>query len=236
MNIAIIIAGGSGVRTHQDVPKQFLNVNNKPVIIYTLEAFNNHPDIDAIEVVCLDGWQEILKAYANQFNISKLKWITVGGKNGQESIRNGLLNIEKEVNSDDIVLIHDAVRPMVSSDIISDCIVKTRQLGNATSVIPCNEAVLLTDNQLNSNEQVPRHKILRTQTPQGFSYGFLLDLHKRALEKGITNSVASCTLMIEMGEKVNFSIGSEKNFKITTTDDLEIFKALLKAEKDEWLK
>ena len=236
MNVAIIIAGGSGVRTHQDVPKQFLNVNNKPVIIYTLEAFNNHPDIDAIEVVCLDGWQEILKAYSNQFNISKLKWITVGGKNGQESIRNGLLNIEKEVNSDDIVLIHDAVRPMVSSDIISDCIVKTRQLGNATSVIPCNEAVLLTDNQLNSSEQVPRHKILRTQTPQGFSYGFLLDLHKRALEKGITNSVASCTLMIEMGEKVNFSIGSEKNFKITTTDDLEIFKALLKAEKDEWLK
>ena len=236
MNVAIIIAGGSGVRTHQDVPKQFLNVNNKPVIIYTLEAFNNHPDVDAIEVVCLDGWQEILKAYANQFNISKLKWITVGGKNGQDSIRNGLFNIEKEVNPDDIVLIHDAVRPMVSSDIISDCIVKTRQLGNATSVIPCNEAMLLTDNQLNSNEQVPRHKILRTQTPQGFSYGFLLDLHKRALEKGITNSVASCTLMIEMGEKVNFSIGSEKNFKITTTDDLEIFKALLKAEKDEWLK
>jgi len=236
MNIAIIIAGGSGVRTHQDVPKQFLNVNNKPVIIYTLEAFNNHPDIDAIEVVCLDGWQEILKAYANQFNISKLKWITVGGKNGQDSIRNGLLNIEKEVNSDDIVLIHDAVRPMVSSDIISDCIVKTRQLGNATSVIPCNEAVLLTDNQLNSTEQVPRHKILRTQTPQGFHYGFLLDLHKKAIDKGITNSVASCTLMIEMGEKVNFSIGSEKNFKITTTDDLEIFKALLKAEKDEWLK
>jgi len=236
MNVAIIIAGGSGVRTHQDVPKQFLNVNNKPVIIYTLEAFNNHPDIDAIEVVCLDGWQEILKAYANQFNISKLKWVTVGGVNGQDSIRNGLLNIEKEIRRDDVVLIHDAVRPMVSSDIISDCIVKTRQLGNATSAIPCNEAVLLTDNQLNSNEQVPRHKILRTQTPQGFSYGFLLDLHKRALKKGITNSVASCTLMIEMGEKVNFSIGSEKNFKITTTDDLEIFKALLKAEKDEWLK
>ena len=236
MNIAIIIAGGSGVRTHQDVPKQFLNVNNKPVIIYTLEAFNNHPDIDAIEVVCLDGWQEILKAYANQFNITKLKWITVGGKNGQDSIRNGLLNIEKEIKSDDIVLIHDAVRPMVSSDIISDCIVKTRQLGNAISVIPCNEAILLTDNQLDSSEQIPRNKILRTQTPQGFFYGFLLDLHRKALEKGITNSVASCTLMIEMGEKVNFSIGSEKNFKITTTDDLEIFKALLKAEKDEWLK
>lgn len=236
MNVAIIIAGGSGVRTHQDVPKQFLNVNNKPVIIYTMEAFQTHPDIDAIEVVCLDGWQEILKAYANQFNISKLKWITTGGLNGQDSIRNGLEYIRDEISDEDVVLIHDAVRPMVSTDIISDCIVKTKKFGNATSVIPCNEAVLLTENHVDSMEQVARDKILRTQTPQGFKYGFLVDAHKRALERGITSSVASCTMMIELGEKVYFSIGSEKNFKITTTDDLEIFKALLKAEKDEWLK
>lgn len=236
MNIAIIIAGGSGVRTHQDVPKQFLNVNNKPVIIYTMEAFQAHPDIDAIEVVCLEGWQEILKAYANQFNITKLKWITVGGKNGQDSIRNGLEYIKDEIRDEDIVLIHDAVRPMVSSDIISDCIVKTRQFGNATSAISCNEAMLLTENHLDSTKQVARNKILRTQTPQGFKYGFLVDAHKRALAQGIVSSVASCTMMIELGEKVYFSIGSEKNFKITTTDDLEIFKALLKAEKDEWLK
>ena len=119
MNIAIIIAGGKGIRTHQDVPKQFLNVNNKPIIVYTMEAFQNHPDIDAIEVVCLEGWEEILKAYANQYKISKLKWVTVGGLNGQDSIRNGLEYIKDEVKDDDIVLIHDAVRPMVSTDIIS---------------------------------------------------------------------------------------------------------------------
>jgi len=236
MNVAIIIAGGSGVRTHQDVPKQFLNVNNKPVIIYTMEAFQSHPDIDYIEVVCLDGWQEILKAYANQFNITKLKWITVGGKNGQDSIRNGLEHIKDEIKDDDIVLIHDAVRPMISMDIISDCIVKTRKFGNAVSVIPCNEAMLLSDNQSTSTEQIHRSKLLRTQTPQGFLFGDIMAAHKEALEKGITNSVASCTLMIELGKEIHFSIGSEKNFKITTTDDLEIFKALLKAEKDEWLK
>lgn len=236
MNVALIIAGGSGVRTHQDVPKQFLNVNNKPLLIYTMEAFQAHPDIDAIEVVCLDGWQEILKAYANQFNITKLRWIAVGGKNGQDSIRNGLEYIKNDMKDDDIVLVHDGVRPMVPIDVISDCIVKTRQFGNATCVIPCYEAMLLTDNYVDSTSQISRDKIFRTQTPQGFRYGFLLDLHKRALKKGITNSVTSCALMIELGEKVYFSVGSEKNFKITTTDDLEIFKALLKAEKDEWLK
>ena len=234
MNIAIIIAGGKGIRTHQDVPKQFLNVNNKPIIVYTMEAFQNHPDIDAIEVVCLEGWEEILKAYANQYKISKLKWVTIGGLNGQDSIRNGLDYIKGEVNDDDIVLIHDAVRPMVSTDIISDCIVKTRQFGNATSVIPCNEAMLLTENHTDSTEQVFRDRILRTQTPQGFKYGFLVDAHKRALEKGIVCSIASCTMMIELGEKVYFSIGSEKNFKLTTSDDIDIFKALLRAEKDEW--
>ena len=234
MNVAIIIAGGKGVRTHQDVPKQFLNVNNKPIIVYTMEAFQNHPDIDAIEVVCLEGWEEILKAYANQYKISKLKWVTIGGLNGQDSIRNGLEYIKDEVKDDDIVLIHDAVRPMVSTDIISDCIVKTRKYGNATAVIPCNEAMLLTDNHADSTEQVARDRILRTQTPQGFKYGFLVDAHKRALEKGIICSIASCTMMVELGEKVYFSIGSEKNFKLTTSDDIDIFKALLRAEKDEW--
>jgi len=236
MNIAIIIAGGSGARTHQDIPKQFLNVNNKPVIIYTMQAFQAHPDIDAIEVVCLDGWQEILQAYAKQFNITKLKWITKGGETGQESIRNGLDNIRSDIDDNDIVLIHDAVRPMVSMDIISDCIVKTKQFGNAITAIPCYEATLLTDNHIDSTNQIARERIARTQTPHGFHYGYLLNAHKRALESGIKSSVSSCTMLIELGEKIYFSIGSEKNLKITTTDDLEIFKALLKVEKDEWLK
>lgn len=235
-NIGLIIAGGSGARMHQDIPKQFLSVNEKPVIIYTLEAFEKHPDIHAIAVVCIEGWEQVLWAYAKQFNITKLKYVVPGGENGQSSIRNGVYELEKHFAPDDVVLIHDAIRPMVSSEIISDCIVKTKQYGSAITVIPCAEAMMQTEDGVSSIGSYPRDNLKRTQTPQGFPLGKICDLHRRALEAGITNSVASCTLMIEMGEQVHFSAGSEKNIKLTTVEDIDIFKALLTAKRANWLK
>ena len=137
MNIGMIIAGGIGARTHQEIPKQFINVNDKPIIVYTLEAFQQHPNIDAIEVVCLSGWHDIVSAYAKQFGISKLENIVDGGETGQDSIRNGLYDIAKRYHEDnDIVVIHDAIRPMVSAEIISDNIRVCQERGNATAVIP----------------------------------------------------------------------------------------------------
>lgn len=233
---ALIIAGGAGERMHQDIPKQFLTVNEKPVIVYTLDAFEKHAEIDDITVVCLDGWEQVLWAYARQFNISKLCSVILGGSCGQESIRNGLFALKKEFDKDDIVLIHDAIRPMVSEEIISDCIVKTRKHGSAIATIPCVEAMLETEDGVISKGTYPRDQLKRTQTPQGFRLGMICDLHQRALDKGITNSIASCTLMIEMGEQVYFSAGSEKNIKLTTVDDIDIFKALLMAKRSEWLK
>ena len=115
MNIAIIIAGGCGSRMGQDIPKQFLNVNDKPILIYTLESFQKHQDVDAIEVVCIDGWHDVLRAYAEQFNITKLKWIVSGGSTGQESIRNGVYNLENICKPDDCIIIHDGIRPLVDS-------------------------------------------------------------------------------------------------------------------------
>ena len=234
--IALIIAGGTGERMHQDIPKQFLTVNEKPVIVYTLEAFQNHPEIDSIAVVCVEGWEQMLSAYARQFNISKLSHIVPGGENGQGSIRNGVYELEKHFDKDDIVLIHDAIRPMVSAEIISDCILKTKQYGNAITAIPCAEAMLTTDDQVSSDETIARDTLKRTQTPQGFKLGEICNLHRQALERGITSSIASCTLMIEMGRKVYFSQGSEKNIKLTTVDDIDIFKALLISKRSEWLK
>lgn len=235
-NIVLILAGGSGNRMNQDIPKQFLTVNEKPVIVYTLEAFQKHAEIDVIAVVCIEGWEQVLRAYANQFNITKLKYVIEGGKNGQDSIRNGVFELEKHYRQDDIVLIHDAIRPMVSAEIISDCIVKTRKYGCAIAAIPCVEAMMQTENGLCSTGSYPRDNLRRTQTPQGFSIKKICDLHRSALKAGITNSVASCTLMIEMGEQVYFSIGSEKNIKLTTVDDIDIFKALLLAKRSDWLK
>lgn len=235
-NIGLLIAGGSGNRMHQDIPKQFITVNERPVIVYTLEAFENHPEIDVIAVVCIEGWEQILRAYAKQFNITKLKYVVPGGKNGQDSIRNGVLELEKHFNPDDLVLIHDAIRPMVSAEIISDNIRVARKYGNAITVIPCAEAMMQTEDGIVSTGSYPRDNLKRTQTPQAFRIGDICDLHRKALEAGITNSVASCTLMIEMGKQVYFSAGSEKNIKLTTVEDIDIFKALLMARRSDWLK
>lgn len=235
-NIALLIAGGSGSRMHQDIPKQFLTVNERPVIIYTLEAFQRHPEIDVIAVVCISGWEQVLRAYANQFNITKLAHIIPGGATGLESIRNGVFELEKNYNAEDLVLIHDAIRPMVSAEIISDGIRVASLYGNATTVVPCQEAMLETCDGVSSSGSYPRDRLKRTQTPQVFHIGEICNLHRRAIEAGITNSVASCTLMIELGEKVYFSAGSEKNIKLTTLDDIDIFKALLGETRASWLK
>ena len=234
--IAIIIAGGSGKRMGQDIPKQFLNINDKPVIVYTMEAFQKHPNIDAIIVVCIKGWEEILKAYAKQFNITKLVDVVEGGDCGQASIKNGLMRAKQSYSEDDIVLIHDAIRPMLSEEVISDNIAKCKVYGNAITVILCAEAMLETEDSVSSQTQINRDNLRRTQTPQAFKLGDILSAHKEAEEKGITNSVASCTLYIELGRKVYFSTGSEKNLKLTTPEDIEIFKALLTTKKADWMK
>lgn len=235
-NIALITAAGTGTRMHQNIPKQFLTINDRPVIIYTLEAFQSHPEIDIIAVACLKGWEQILQAYAEQFNITKLKHIVQGGETGQASIKNVLDELEKHYNANDIVLIHDGNRPLVSADIISDCIVTVKNYGCAISAIPCVEAVMKTDDGIVSDSCYPRENLRRTHTPHGFFLNRICDLHKRALKSGITNSVAAPALMAELGERVYFSAGSEKNIKITTVEDIEIFKALLAAKKTEWLK
>lgn len=230
-NIALIIAGGVGARMQQSIPKQFITVYDKPIIAYTMEKFEQHPSIDVIAVVCLDGWDNILESYAKQYNITKLKHIFPSGKVGQESIKNGIMGLSEIYDKDDIVLIHDAIRPNLSKDVISDCIAITKQKGNAIVVVPCQEAMLETEDKICSISSYPRENLKRTQTPQGFKLGNIVNAHKKAQELGITNSVASCTLMIEVGEKVYFSVGSEKNIKLTTPEDIEIFKALLKEDK-----
>ena len=187
-NIALIIAGGVGARMHQDIPKQFINVHDKPVIVYTLEVFQKHPNIDAIEVVCLDGWHDILKAYALQFGITKLENIVSGGETGLQSIRKGLYDIATRYKGDDdIVLIHDAIRPMVSAEIISDNIRVCREYGNAITVIPCTAVMLKTMDSVTSEGQIPRDNLKITQTPQAFFLKEILEVHKEAIEKGIKN-------------------------------------------------
>ena len=240
MTIAIIIAGGSGSRMGQDIPKQFINVYDKPILLYTLEGFQKHPEIDAIEVVCLDGWHEVVWAYAKQFNITKLQWIVSGGNSGQESIRNGVYNLEGKVSPDDIIIIHDGIRPLVDETVLTDVIIKCREYGNAVTSLPYNEQIFVVDpnDSTTSTQYIPRETLRRVSTPQAYTYGLLLDKYKEAFEKeiGIYGSSYTNTMMVELGVRLHFAAGSDKNIKLTTKDDLELFKAYLKSDKDNWLK
>ena len=238
MNIAIIIAGGSGKRMGQDIPKQFINVYDKPVLIYTLESFEKHPNIDAIELVCIDGWHDIVKAYAKQFNITKLKWIVSGGATGQESIRNGVYNLEGKCKPDDTIIIHDGIRPLVDGAVLTDVIVKCEQYGNAVTSMPYNEQIFVVDDEISTIKYIPRETLRRVSTPQAYKFEKLDKAYHEAFEKeiGIYGSAYTNTMMVELGERLYFAAGSDKNIKLTTKDDLELFKAYLKAEKDNWLK
>lgn len=228
MNIALLTAAGSGSRMGQDIPKQFLHVKDKPLIVYTMESFQQHPSIDAILVVTLCSWMEVLKAYAKQYGITKLRWVVAGGGTGQESIYNGLQVLRNEVGKDAVVMVHDGNRCMVSSEIISNSLATFNQYGSAVAAIPCVEAVFRSDNHDHSStESIPRDQLFRTQTPHTYSLEKLLWAYDEAKERGIKNSVAPCTLMNALGETIFFSKGAETNIKLTTPDDLKIFKALL---------
>ena len=235
MNYALVIAGGAGNRMGQDIPKQFIHVDNCPIIIHTLKCFENHPDIDGIAVVCLNGWETVLQSYANQFNVSKLKWIFSGGKTGFESIHNGLIGLkEAGINDEDLVLIHDGVRPLLSQEIISSNIAICKAYGYAITGIQCREAILLSEDGFQSEKSIPRDTLIRTQTPQTFRMKNIWQAHEEAIKIGNTNSVASCTLIAELGGRTMHIVpGSEKNIK---TEDIEILKALMHTSKDSWLK
>ena len=229
----------NGNRMGQDIPKQFMHVDGAPIIIWTLKAFEQHPDIGAIAVVCLKGWETVLQSYANQFCIQKLKWIFPGGDTGFESIHNGIYGLKEAGCSDeDLVLIHDGVRPLLSQEIISSNIATCKAYGYAVTGIQCREAILESHNGFTTKTSIPRDTLIRTQTPQTFRLGNIIKAHEHAKVKGITNTVSSCTLIAELEEDIEMHIvpGSEKNIKITTVEDLEMIKALMHTSKDAWLK
>ena len=235
MTYAVVIAGGSGHRMGQDVPKQFINVYDKPILIYTLESFQNHPQIDAVVVVCIDGWHDILKAYAKQYGITKLKWVVSGGATGQESIRNGVYALEGIAKDDDVVVIHDGIRPMVDEFVLSDVIAVAKEKGNAVTSMPYNEQIFVEKDRTNSTEEyIPRETLRRVSTPQAYRFGMLDRAYHDAFEKeiGIYGSSYTNTMMVELGETLHFAAGSDKNIKLTTKEDLDIFRAYLKAMRN----
>ena len=229
MNVAIIIAGGVGSRMGQEIPKQFINVGEKPVIVYTLDAFQEHPLVDAIEVVCLAGWEQVLRAYARQYKIDKLKWVVKGGASGQESIRNGVYNFEGVLAEDDICIVHDGVRPMLDPEVITDVVRVAKERGNAVTSMPYNEQIFLVDKKdsATTTQYIPRETLRRVSTPQAYRFGLLDSKYHEAFEKGvgIDGSNYTNTMMVQLGVRLNFAVGSDRNIKLTTPENLEFFRA-----------
>ena len=234
MNVAIIIAGGVGNRMGANIPKQFIKVKNKPVLAYTLESFQNHHLIDAIEVVCIDGWIDEVWEYKERYNLTKLKWITKGGSTGQESIRNGIYNLKDKVNPTDNIIIHDGIRPLVDVMVLDDVIDKCNKYGNGVTSMPYNEQIFLVDNEISTIKYIPRETLRRVSTPQAYKYKLLDEKYHEAFEKeiGIYGSSYTNTMMVELGVRLYFAKGSDRNIKLTTPGDLEIFEAMLDKEKD----
>lgn len=235
MNIGLIIAGGVGARMKAKVPKQFMRVSGKEVIFYTLETFQKNRDIDAIVVVCLKGWRDVLRRGAEEYGITKMlnlpdHGIVLGGDTGMQSLRNGMLYLKEHFSKDSIVVIHDAVRPLVSQDIIAANIAGVIRHGTAITTVPTTEALLKVapGDPDNSSEVVDRNLIMRTQTPQSLRLEKFIWAHEEAVKRGITDTVATCTLLIELGESVHLILGEGTNFKITTQEDVDLMKAYLK--------
>ncbi|MCC8088847.1 MAG: 2-C-methyl-D-erythritol 4-phosphate cytidylyltransferase [Rikenellaceae bacterium] len=238
MTIALIVAGGSGHRMGQDIPKQFIHIYDKPILIYTMENFQHHQDVDAIELVCIDGWHDVARAYAKQFNITKLRWVVSGGETVQESIRNGVYNLRDVCGSDDIVIVHDGIRPILDNGILDDLIEKCEKYGNAVSSMPYNEQIFLADDEISTVQYIPRETIRRVSTPQAYKYGLLYEKYQEAFEKkiGIYGSSYTNTMMVDLGVRLYFAAGSDKNIKLTTKDDLDIFKSYSVGQRKDWLK
>lgn len=237
MNISVIFAGGSGSRMNtKSRPKQFLDLNGKPIIIYTIELFDNHPDVDAIVVVCLESWIPFLQKMLNKFEITKVVKIVPGGASGQGSIYNGLCATEEYVKekgeNDAIVMIHDGVRPLITEDTITNNIEKVKECGSCITTIPATETFVVVrgDGLL---ELPSRTQCKLARAPQSFYLNDIIGAHRRSMEEGLTGFIDSCSLMSHYGYKLGLVEGPMENIKITTPTDYFVFRAMVEVHENQ---
>lgn len=232
-NIAVIFAGGTGKRMNSvSRPKQFLELNGKPVIIYTLEVFENHPAIDGIVVVCIKDWISFLEKQIKKYDIRKVEAIVAGGDTGQESIFNGLEEAEKIYGDECNVLIHDGVRPLINEQTITDNIEMVNKEGNCITCVPSIETVLIKRDE--ANIEIPsRGDTIIARAPQTFRLKDIISAHRRAKKEGKMDFIDSCSMMSYYGDKIHFVMGPIENVKITTPMDFFLFRALLEVKENQ---
>nr|WP_317423138.1 2-C-methyl-D-erythritol 4-phosphate cytidylyltransferase [uncultured Acidaminococcus sp.] len=234
MNIAIIFAGGTGKRMNtRSKPKQFLEMHGKPVLIYTLENFENHPMIDSIILVCLESWIEYAAALLKKFGITKVAKIVPGGASGQASIYHGVKAAQQLYGGDNVVLIHDGVRPLINEEIITQCIASVKKNGNGITVSPAIETIFLKNEENNKVGQIfDRSRCEMAKAPQCFRLQEIYDAHERARREGMNQFIDSASMMQYYGHELFSVEGPAENIKITTPSDFYIFRAIMDAKEN----
>ncbi len=237
MNIAVIFAGGSGRRMNtKDKPKQFLMIHGKPIIVHTIEKFQYHKNIDGIIVVCIEGWIDYMQEMQYRYRLDKIGKIVPGGESGQMSIYQGLKAAAEVYGvEDNIVLIHDGVRPLIGDQLIDENIQSVKENGSAITVNLAKETVILVDDEGQVTDVPPRALSRTAQAPQSFYLKDILSAQEQAISQGITDAIDSCTLMRMFDKKVSVVVGPNYNIKITTPEDFYVFRALYDALENEQL-
>lgn len=234
MNIAIILAGGKGTRMGiVDLPKQFIDIYGKPIMVHTLEMFDIHEQIDAICIVGLKEWHEDIKIWVRKFEINKVKWIVEGGDTRQESVLKGLKEIQNDISEEDVVVIHDAARPLISHRIITDNIEAAKKYGAVDTVIPSADTIIQSNDNKTITSIPVRKELYLGQTPQSFKFSTIWEAHNNADVETLKDATDDCRLVLSYGENVHLVEGDKLNFKITTMEDLLLLKSIVKMSKLE---
>ena len=232
-NYVVLLAGGVGKRMGSDVPKQFLEVENKPIIVYTLENFQRNDHIEKIVIVCVKDWIERVREMIRQYSLTKVSWIVEGGNTGHDSIRNGVFFLRDKIEPDDYIIVHDAVRPILPQKAIDEVIRVAHEKGNASSSITCHPPIVYTDDHESGITDVDREHVMLTASPQAFRYDLALKCYEQAEAENVHNTTFTSSLLIHCGERVYFARGTTNNIKITQKEDLALFRALLTIPEEE---
>lgn len=231
-NYVILLAGGVGSRMGSNIPKQFIEVNGKPIIVYTLQNFQRHPMIAKIVIVCIKDWIEHVKELVRRYGLTKVEWIIEGGATGHDSIRNGIFFLKDKISEEDFVVVHDAVRPILPQKAITNVISVAHENGNASSSVVCHPPIVYTEDFKSGITDIDREHVMLTASPQVYNYALALRCYNQAEKENIHNTTFTSSLLIHCGERVYFAKGTTNNIKITQKEDLALFEALLKVPEE----
>lgn len=232
MNYVILLAGGVGKRMGGEIPKQFIEVKGKPIIVYSIENFQRNPQIDKILVVCVSDWIDHLQRLIKKYSLTKVAWVIEGGNTGHDSIRNGVFFLKDKIASNDFIIVHDAVRPILPQKAINEVLNVAHEKGNASSSIVCHPPIVYTEDHKSGIKDVDREHVMLTSSPQAYKYSIVLDCYTKAEQEDKHDFTFTSSLLIYYGKRVFFANGTTSNIKITKKEDLALFKALLDVPED----